>query len=285
MKIFKNIALTTFSFFFFLGCAELKDLANIQKPSVTIDDFRVTNLSLKDIELTFDLAVNNPNPVALTLASYDYDLQIEENSFVKGKQSLSSRIEASGSNTISVPVTFTFEELYQTFKSIKDKDDTAYQFFANIGVNVPVLGLIEVPVEKKGTFPVVKAPTLSVSNFSITNLSFTKADIELELEVKNPNAFGVILNGLDYNVDLNGFSPISGNISERVEIIEKGSGKIKIPASFNLIELGLGAYQALRGNEPFDYSLNGSADIGATLPFFKSSLFNFDKSGVVDILK
>lgn len=285
MLAIKHLFYIILSLILFQSCAELQNLANVQKPSISVDDFRITGLSLQDIELTFDLEVDNPNPVSLSLSSYNYDLQIEENSFVKGAQSLNSTIQASGKNIVSIPVSFTFKELYNTFGSIKDKDNTDYQFLANIGVNVPVLGLIEIPIEKKGTLPVVKAPSISVSSLSVKNLSLTKADVELALNVDNPNAFGLILNKLDYQVDVNGFSPISGTSNERIEIGEKEKGTIKIPASFNLVDLGLGAYQALRGNQPFDYSIKGGADVGATLPFFSTSSFNFDKSGVLDLIK
>lgn len=285
MKVLKIITLNLLLLSVLTSCSELKNLANVQKPVLSLDDFRVSALSLSDIELTFDLQVDNPNPVALTLASYTYDFQIDQNSFVKGNQTLSSKIEANSKNIISVPVVFTFTELYNTFSSIKDKDETGYSFLANVGVNVPVLGMIEVPIQKDGVFPVVKAPTMSVSKFSVKNLSLTKADIELELNIDNPNAFGLILNKLDYNVDLNGLSPISGEISDKIEIAKNGSGSIKIPTSLNFLSLGMAAYNTLTSGKPFEYSLNGTADVGATLPFFESSSFNFNKSGLVDILK
>lgn len=267
------------------SCAELKKLSEVQKPTISIDDFRVTELSLQDIELTFNLGISNPNPVAISLASYDYDLQIEENSFVKGNQSLTTKIEANGSSVVSIPVKFTYKELYNTFTSISGKKEGDYAFLGNIGVNVPILGLLEIPIEKKGAFPIVKAPTISVANFSVKDLSFTKADVELELNIGNPNTFALILDKLAYNINLNGFDTIKGNTSSSVTVAENESQTIKIPASFNFLELGSAAYSSIVGGEPFEYSLTGSADVGASLPYFDLSSFSFENSGVVDILK
>ncbi len=281
----KNPLLITLLILLLSGCADLKKLANVQKPTLSMDDFRVTGISLQDVELTFDLMVTNPNPVSLSLASYNYDLQIEESSFVKGNQALATKIEANGSNIISIPVTFTFKELYNTFKSINGNKEGDYKFLANVGVDVPVLGLLDIPIQKEGSFPIVKAPTISLSKFSVKSLSFTKADVELELNIENPNTFGLNLNELNYKVDFNGFNSIEGNTSNSVSIAENEIGTIKVPASFNFLELGTAAYSALVGGKPFQYSLTGTADIGATLPYFNSSSFNFDKSGVVDILK
>ena len=285
MNPYKSFSLILLMLFLIAGCSELKELSNVQKPAVSVADFRISDLSLQDVELTFDLLVDNPNPVAVTLSSYNYDLQIESNSFVKGSQPLNTTIPSKGQNNISVPVKFTFKELYDTFTSINSKDEGAYLFLANVEISLPVLGVIEVPIEKSGTFPVVKAPTISVGNFSVKDISFTKADIEVEINVANPNSFGVILNQMDYNVDLDGLSAISGEIIERINIGENQTETIKIPASFSFTDLGMAAYNALTSDDPFEYELSGSASVGATLPFFESSSFNFDKTGVVDILK
>ena len=285
MKSPKKLFFFILTILFTGACSQLKELTDIKKPTVSVSDFRVTGLSLQDIELTFDLEVDNPNAVALKLASYDFDLQIENNSFVKGSQPLNTNIEAKGKSLVSVPVSFTYKELYETFTSIHSKREAAYSFLANVAVEVPVLGLIETPIKKNGNFPVVKAPTISVSKLSIKDISFTKADIEVEINVGNPNTFGLILNKLDYNVDIEGLSAISGETNSLVEIGENETGTIRIPASFSFADLGMAAYRALTDDDPFEYSFSGTADVGATLPFFESSSFNFDKTGSVDILR
>lgn len=285
MKPCKNIILSLFLFLSISSCSNLKQLADAQKPTVSVNDFRVSGISLSDIELTFDLKVDNPNPVSLSLANYDYELKIGSDSFIQGNQSISTVIEANGSNIISVPVSFTFKDLYGTYQSMQSEDESEYTFLANLGIDVPFLGMVEVPIEKTGVFPVVKAPSISISKFSLDKLSFTKADVELELTIDNPNNFGLIMNSLIYEVELNGFNTITGNQNIPVSINEGESQSITIPASFNFLELGAAAYSAFTSNDPFNYSLNGTADVGATLPFFESSSFNFDRSGMLNILK
>lgn len=279
--------LLLFPVIFILGisCSALQDLASIKKPTLSISDVQVSEMSLQDLELTFDVDVDNPNAVAINLASYDFNFLINQNSFVKGSQPLSTEISSSGKSTIQIPVRFTFKELYQTFDSMRDKDETAYNLDAIIGVNLPVLGLAEIPISKSGTFPVIKKPSISASKLTVKNLSFTKADLELQIDVSNPNAFGVLLNTLSYNVDINGLESISGTTSKEIEISEKGVSILKIPVSFNLIELGRTAYQLLSSDKKLDYSLSGTADIDATLPFFNPSSYDFNKSGSLNLFK
>lgn len=270
---------------FTLSCTALKDFASIQKPKLSVSDVQISDVSLQDLELTFDVDVDNPNSVAINVASYDFDFLIDNNSFVKGSQPLSTEIKSSAKSTVQIPIRFTFQELYQTFESIRDKDETGFNLDAIIGVNLPVLGFTEVPIKKSGTFPVVKVPTVSASKLSVKNLSFTKADLELQLNINNPNAFGVTLNNLDYNVDINGLESISGTTNNAVEISEKGTGTLTIPVSFNLLELGRTAYQLLNSDKELDYSLSGNTNIDATLPFFKASNFDFNRSGSLNLFK
>lgn len=270
-------------FFGLNSCATLQEFASIKKPDLSISSVDITDISLSDLELTFDVDVDNPNQVAVNLASYDYDFLIDGSSFVKGKQPLTSQIKSGGTSIVQIPVRFTFSELYQTFNSIRDKDETPFNLKAVVGVDLPVLGLTEIPIEKSGMFPVVKPPKISASKLSVKNLSFTKADLELELNVENPNMFGVSLNDLDYKVDINGLSTISGTTSSEINIAEKGQNTVKIPVSFNLLQLGRSAYNLLKSDEPLNYSLSGSSKIGATLPFFDVSSYNFDRSGTLNI--
>ncbi|MEP1141600.1 MAG: hypothetical protein ABJH44_15385, partial [Balneola sp.] len=58
---------------FATGCTALKDLASIQKPKITVTDFKISDISLRDIELIFDVEIDNPNAVAINLASYNFD--------------------------------------------------------------------------------------------------------------------------------------------------------------------------------------------------------------------
>lgn len=48
------------------GCKTLQDLANsIQKPSLSVDNVRVTGFNFQQMELTYDIKVENPNSVEI----------------------------------------------------------------------------------------------------------------------------------------------------------------------------------------------------------------------------
>jgi LEA14-like dessication related protein len=283
MKLYKKISLLALYVLFITSCSALKDLASVQKPKLSVTDAKISDASLTDLELTFDVEVDNPNAVSINLASYNYDFLISDRTFVNGNQSLGTTILSNNKSIVQIPVRFTYEDLFKTFSDIRDKDETNYELKSVIGVDLPVLGFTEIPLEKLGTFPVIKKPTISASRLSVKNISFTNADLELVLNIENPNAFGISLKDTDYSISINGLKSISGKSLNPIVIKEKNSGTIMVPVSLNFIQLGRSAYNLITSDQPMEYTLSGSTEIESPLPFFKTSSYNFDRSGNVNI--
>ena len=268
----------------FQGCTSLKEFVSVKKPEVHLKDYQISDLTLRDVEITFDLEIENPNPLSINLDSYSYNFDVDGNTFLEGTQNAKTEIAANASQNLQLPIRFTYSELYESVKSVVSQDEVEYTFGADLNLNLPVLGLIDIPVEHTGTLPVVRIPKLSIKGLKVENLSFTSADLELEVEIDNPNNFGISLSELDYGLEINGLSSLSGKLDQQLEIGKKSTGAFKIPISINIVELGMSAYRAISNGEGFDYALTGTAEVGSDLPIFKKSSFNFDKSGVVNIL-
>tara|TARA_R110001599_G_scaffold1889_3_gene9563 strand:+ start:23827 stop:24687 length:861 start_codon:yes stop_codon:yes gene_type:complete len=283
MKLYKKIPLLALFVLFIASCSALKDLASVQKPKLSVTDAKISDASLTDLELTFDVEVDNPNAVSINLASYNYDFLISDRTFVSGNQSLGTTILSNNKSIVQIPVRFTYEDLFKTFSDIRDKDETNYELKSVIGVDLPVLGFTEIPLEKSGTFPVIKKPSISASRLTVKNISFTNADLELVLNIENPNAFGISLKDTDYSISINGLKSISGKSLNPIVIKEKNSGTITVPVSLNFIQLGRSAYNLITSDKPMEYTLSGSTEIESPLPFFKTSSYNFDRSGNVNI--
>lgn len=283
MKFLIKSLLFALTAIFLIKCTALKDLASVKKPELSVTDVKISDASLKDLELTFDIEVDNPNNLAINVASYNYDFLISDNTFVNGSQTLNTEIASTAKSIIQIPLRFTYSELFETFSDIKDQDETGFELKSTIGIDLPILGFTEVPLQRSGTFPVIKAPKISASRLSVKNISFTSADLELILNIDNPNAFGVSLIDTDYTVSINGLESITGKSSEPIVIKEKNEGTITVPVSLNFIQLGRSAYNLIKGNEPLEYTISGKTEVDATLPFFEPSLYNFDRSGMVNI--
>ncbi|MCG8373211.1 MAG: LEA type 2 family protein [Balneolales bacterium] len=256
----------------------------MQQPGVSIADFKFDRISLESIHLLFDVEVDNPNALAVSTKSYAFAFGIAGSNFLSASQPLTTEINASQTSTIEVPVSLGFNELFETFNTLRNQDETAFDFEGVVEIEVPVLGLVEVPVSYEGILPVVKLPQVSLGKLSVKSLSFTAASLEVDVNINNPNSFGIDLNSFNYTMNINGLSSLTGVITEQVSIQAKEENTVTIPLEVNLLQLGIGAYQKILNKEPFTYDFTGETNVGADLPFFSSSSFSFDKSGTVNIL-
>jgi len=132
------ILLTALAFF---SCAELNTILNqmsVQKPTVDITNAKIFNLSFDDLDLLFDIQINNPNTVGINLAGFDYELLINDNSFISGNQPDKLEIAAQNSNTIQLPVNLKFVDIYNTFANLKKNDNSKYQIKCGLNFDLPV---------------------------------------------------------------------------------------------------------------------------------------------------
>ncbi|MEN8168373.1 MAG: LEA type 2 family protein, partial [Pseudomonadota bacterium] len=237
------------------------------------------------VDLAFDVGVSNPNPVAIALAGLDYDLQLEGSSFMQGDQPLGMTMPANGNSQVEVPLRLGFQQLFNSYHHLKERNETGYELLLGLAFDLPVLGRVRLPVKYSGRLPVPKIPKIKVSSINLQQLSMSGADLQLELDVDNPNAFSLLLNRLNYNLELNGHQVSDGLMSKSVQVAEGGKGRIKLPLSLNFLQLGSGLYSALTRDESLSYKLTGELDatssnalIGAfRLPVINSGTLGVDR--------
>jgi len=294
MAIRKSILNTGFFIFIFLtqsvfiSCNEVGQLLqklNVKEPNARIEKVKITGLSLKKADLLFDIAVENPNNLGIYLSGMDYDLLLNGASFLKGTKQSDLEIKANGKANIDIPLSLSYKEVRDVVKSFANLDTIPYRLDLKIGLNLPVLGTIHVPLSKSGSFPNLKIPMVSLDGIKLDKIGFKGADLKFKIKIKNPNAFGFITNNLNYNLDVNGKNWIKGLLDSPVQIKKKSQQTVNVPVSLDFFEMGSAVYQLLTGDSKLNYHLTGKTDIKSELEFLKTFSFPFDKSGKIDLTK
>lgn len=287
-RLLKSISLLSLLSILSLSSCSYKELlnrANIKNPEVEVTDVRFAGLSFAAADLLFDLKIKNPNGIGVNLAGFDYDFQINDNSFVSGKQENGLKIAARGENAISLPVTLKFKDLFHTYKTIRNRDSLAYKLACSFSFDLPVLGVVRVPVSKSGMLPVLKLPSVSLAGVKLNKLSFSGADLKLRVKMKNNNPFKLFISKFNYDFVGNGSNWISGVNENSMTINQKGESVIEIPVSLNFMQVGRSVYQMLTGDKNLKYKLLGSVDFSTSLPIVGEVNLPFDKTGQVKIVK
>ncbi|OQX86544.1 hypothetical protein B6D60_06035 [candidate division KSB1 bacterium 4484_87] len=283
MKIKNATSILFILLLLIFSCATLQQLANVQKPQVRVGQIRLTNLTFDKVDLAVDLNITNPNPVAATLAGFDYNFFLNGQSFLTGNQVKQTTISANGQSTLQIPLSLTFKQIYDTYKSLKNSDSTVYKIAAGLSFDLPIIGKTRIPVQKSGYLPLAKIPSIKLSSLKLKSLNFSSAKVELQLKVDNPNAFSLNINKLNYNFLVNNKQWGVGQIAEVLQINQKGSSTIKIPLSLNFMEIGRTVYSMLTGSSGLSYQLKGDAALTSSLKVMPQLELPFNRSGKINI--
>ncbi len=268
------------------GCETVEKLAGgIRKPKATVVSTGMTDLSFEGIALRFDVRLDNPNPIGIELAGFDYELLVDENSFVSGTYDRAVEIEAEGESIIPIPVAFRFEDLLGGIQSLADRNETAYTVTTGFTFDLPVLDRVRVAASHSGTFPVVRLPALRVQALRLERLSLRGAELALNLEVDNPNVFLLFLNTLDYELSVDGERWAAGTVRKPVEVDRESASTLEIPIELDLLNMGRSVYGMLTESSQLDYGLSVDIGVGTSLPLIEPVELSFAKSGRVPVVR
>ena len=270
------------------SCAELNTIlqsAGVKKPTVTVDKVKMTNLTFQKVDLKFDLNINNPNSIAISLAGFDYDFLLNNSSFIKGDNNEPVEIKEYGNSIVSIPISLTFKNIYSTYQNITQKDSLNYALKTGLSFDLPVLGKTRIPIETEGMVPAIKLPGVSLASIKLGKIGFTSVDLVAAIKIDNPNAFDLGFEKFGYQLDIAGKNWLSGVSRQSVKVNNKQETVLELPISLNVLEMGQSVINMISGGTKLDYKFSGNADLTTSIPLLETYKFNYDKNGKVDILK
>ncbi len=281
------ICLTLFTALIILSvnCTVIKDLTHIEKPEVTVQKVRMTGLSFQDISLAFDIGIDNPNKLAVSLAGLTYQLFLNDNSFLQGNQDKELNIEAKGKSMVEIPVTLSFADIYKTFNTLEGQDSTRYRIDIGLLFNLPVLGKTTLPLKKEGDLPLLKWPSIRVDALTVQKFNITSATLNLRLQMKNPNSLNLLLQKINYNFSVNGKSWLNGISDTPQDISSHGNTYLNIPVSLNFLQMGQTLYQMISGQQEMNYNLSGNLNLGSSNELLQNVTLPFDNEGKISVQK
>jgi LEA14-like dessication related protein len=284
----KSYVISIILVFVIFGCNELKKLqnmANVKNPDVKFESVKLTALSFEKADLMFNLKVINPNDFNITLSGFDYDLLINENSFLKGRQNKGVAIKANNSSMVQIPLSLRYTDLFDTYSSLKDADVLKYTIKTGLLFNVPILGNVRVPVSKSGELPALKIPSVSFRSIKLNNIGFSGADLEVKVAVDNSNTINISLKKLDYSLNVNGEQWADGRVNKEISISEKKESILTIPIKLDFMQMGSSIYKLLKGNSDLNIEFKGNADMISSHELLKQFDITFDETKKVKLAK
>ena len=266
------------------SCATLRDAANIQEPDVRFSNMSIESISFDGVTLLFDFDITNPNRLDVAADGYNYEFFINGESFLSGTQDERLEIGSESTSTVQVPVSMSFSNLYESFRSLLRQDSVSYRMDTAVSFSLPVLGSRTVPVEAEGDLPIPKIPDIRFGDFEMKRVSFSGAEAELTFRVRNPNSFGITLAGADYTLNVNGNEWLDTSLGEAISVSGSQTRDITLPIELSASQMGSALVEMMGGKKEFDYRLTGQARVSADLEGFTSEqTLPFDLEGVLNL--
>jgi LEA14-like dessication related protein len=274
---------TLFILLFISGCSTLRDLASLQKPTLTYSNMSVQSINFNEAELLFNFDVNNPNPLGITANGYSYDFLVNSNSFLSGNQDKNVKIGSGSTSILQVPVTLQYSELLNTFRSLLGNDEFNYGLNTEFVFDIPGLGQQRLPANISGSLPLPKIPRIEFSGFDVSIKSPTRADLELKISIDNPNRFPILLNSASYVLNVNGKEWLNTTYTEAVRVTADDRSEIVFPVQLNAVQMGSTLIDLLRGRDyELDYSLRGNMNVGAEIEGYSfTDSISFDTNDIL----
>ncbi len=258
------------------GCAYLSQFLKtaFKEPAFNFKRLGLTDINLGGLTLDTVWQLDNPNNVALSLASVEYALLVDDKQVVAGAPPQGFSMAANGSTDVHFPAGIKFQDLVQVVETFLTKDSATYKASGALGIQTPV-GIIKLPLSKTGEFEVPKIPQVVFGDPKVSNLSLTGATIEFPLTVTNKNTFPLPLGVLSGALSVAGANVGTISTGELGLMTEKGTKQVSLPVNVSFLSAASAVVNAVRGgNAPVQF--NAQLQSGATtVPLKVDQLVNF----------
>jgi len=282
LQIFFGLSLLVI---FIASCSSmggLKSYTDTVKPTAKIAGTQIKKLAMDQVDLDVELEIDNPNPIAIDMSGFTYEVFVNDKLFTKGEQTQKNTIAAASVSKTSFPVTLVYSELKKVFKDVKNLNEINYKIKTQVNVDLPVVGTIPVNAADTGKLPIPKIPKISVSNIKLGKMDFKTADVMLTLDVENPNIFDIDITSLIYDINVAGITWVKSSLKKPVELKNAAHSKVDIPITINIWDVGGSVLESLTKQKPLSYNVTGNMAVNTDLPLFQDIKLPFDYSASVN---
>ncbi len=258
------------------GCAELLAAlrSSVREPTFSFLRADLSNISLGGLTLDTVWRLDNPNAVAISLASIDYAFFIENKQVVAGSPAQGLQIAAQGSSELHFPAGIKFADVVGVVETFLTKDTAAWRAEGGLGVNTPI-GVIRLPLVTSGQFEVPKIPAVQFASPRLSNLSLAGATIDFPLQVTNKNSYPLPVAGVVGTLSIAG-SPV-GTLStgDLGAMAGKGTRTVNLPVNVSFLSAAGALVRAIQsGQAPVQFNAQVQSGQQA-LPLQVDQLVNF----------
>jgi LEA14-like dessication related protein len=222
----------------------------IKLPEVSIKDFDIKGISLKDIDFLFDIEIKNPYPLGLKLAKVDFKVDVEKKQLFSTSTTSGFTVKARGTAVTPLVLNLEYAKIAGIVKDYKEKEYLVCDISGELHIPLPKLpglpGTFKFPFKVSKKIPAIK-PSVAIHNFKVKAPSM--ADIQAAIRQSGRNldadkifgAIGSMIKGKSINPKELGLADLDLKMDVNFDIKLKNDTRAKL----------------LFNNLNYDFSMNG----------------------------
>lgn len=247
-------------------------------PTVAFDRLDVQAVDWEGADADFVFVVQNPNPVEIKLARFDYDLSFAEVSWLQGDDPDGLVLGASGGSELALPLALEFQSLYDVVQATRGLDTVPFALAGSFGFDTPA-GIVDLPYDADGGFPALRTPRFTFDRVRVQDLGLTSATVAIDLDVDNEHGSNLVFDNFDYAVKMSGVEVGGGFIGSLGTVLGAETGTLSVPIEIDFLSVGTAVYDAITTGQ-VDLGLQAATDVET--PFGVVPL-SVDESGRVNV--
>ncbi|MCL2277244.1 MAG: LEA type 2 family protein [Treponema sp.] len=265
---------------FLTTCVTLLGL--LPEPVITLRSVELTKISLTGVEVLAKINIDNRTALDIPVPDFDWELSINENSFVKGEINSGGTMRSRQVNVVDIPVTLSFVEIFNTFRSLKGSQSAGFGIAVDVKLELPVIGLRTWNFFREGTLPILQLPKISLPKMNIESIDFTKLQLSFSVNVENNNPFDLPSPQIAYDFLVNNNNYLKGINISPAPLVAGAVTAVAIGLTVEYADLfRLFADLFTTGEAPSLFKMDG--DFG--LPGFEGEGFQSDILGSIPLLR
>lgn len=260
----------------------LGDIVRAMAPTTRLDHAELTRVDWDGAAVDLHLAVDNPNPIGVRLASFDWQVDVAEHPLLSGVAEEGLDIAASGSSTLRFPVALAWTEVGDVVTDVRERTEVPLRLAGSMAVRTPV-GPVTVPVDVATTVPVLHIPRIEPVAVRVGPIDLLRQRVELQVVLAISHRFAqtAAFKDMRWALTMDGRPLVDGQIAE-VAAVEPGqTAEIVLPVGLNLLQAGAAIVSKVR--EPGPVAVDLTAGLSVATPFGDLPL-SVDASQVVDLV-
>jgi len=196
-------------------CSTLSSMLQGKEPKVSFHSVELANINITGLNLISKVKIENPNSIEIPFPETDWNLILNNNSFLKGTVKKDQKIKARDSVIIDIPVNLNFMNILNTFTSFKGRKNIGYKVALGVKIPIPLLGDKTFNLERDGELPLPQMPKLNSPSIKLGTINTSGAEVIIGLNFENPNSFTVPAPKISYDYIINRNSFIKGTINDK----------------------------------------------------------------------